>query len=139
MPEPPITAEATIAHAAESDHAEREPTTHRRSRCTRKSASEDSNKVNQPNLTFAETLNSQRLRSGLSRYRLAEFSGISEPYILRLESGEKSNPSRDVVFMLGLALLKGPEEMDIWDVDLLLLSAGYAPLMKRGDTAAASA
>ena len=38
-----------------------------------------------------------------------------------------------------LALLTGTNHMDIWDVDVLLLSAGYAPLRRRGDTAPASA
>ena len=90
-------------------------------------------------MSFATTLKELRLRSGRSRYRLAQDTGLSEPYILRLESGERSNPSRDVVLMIGLALLKGSELMDIWDIDVLLLSAGYAELRRRGDTAAASA
>ena len=89
--------------------------------------------------SFGETLESLRQKSGRSRYRLADYSGLSQAYLLRLERGERSNPSRDVVLMLGLGLLKGSEAMDIWDIDTLLLSAGYAPLMKRGDTAAASA
>ena len=92
-----------------------------------------------PNMSFAATLKELRLRAGRSRYWLAQDTGLSEPYLLRLESGERSNPSRDVVLMLGLALLKGSEDMDIWDVDVLLLSAGYAPLRRRGDTATASA
>ena len=84
-------------------------------------------------MTFGGTLTDLRLKSGRSRYRLAQYCGLSEPYLLRLESGERCNPSRDVVLMLGLALLKGSEALDIWDVDVLLLSAGYAELRKRGD------
>ena len=84
-------------------------------------------------MSFGETLKSLRLRSGRSRYRLAQYCGITEAYILRLESGERANPSRDVVLMLGLALLKGSEALDIWDVDVLLLSAGYAELQRRGE------
>ncbi len=90
-------------------------------------------------MSFAETLKRFRLRSGRSKYRIAQYCGITEAYILRLENGERSNPSRDVVLMLGLALLKGSESLDIWDIDVLLLSAGYAPLRRRGDTATASA
>lgn len=90
-------------------------------------------------MSFAATLKELRLRAGRSRYRLAQDTGLSEPYILRLESGERNNPSRDVVLMLGLALLKGSEALDIWDIDLLLLAASYAPLRRRGDTASASA
>jgi transcriptional regulator with XRE-family HTH domain len=89
-------------------------------------------------MSFGETLKSLRLRSGRSRYRLAQYCGITEAYILRLEKGERSNPSRDVVLMLGLALIKGSEALDIWDVDVLLLSAGYAELRRRGDVRSAT-
>ena len=73
-------------------------------------------------------LKSLRVRSGQSRYRLADYSGITQSYILRLESGEKSNPSRKVVIKLGLSLLKGSDALEIWEIDVLLLSAGYAEL-----------
>ena len=137
--EPPITAEVITAYTPESVHAGGKPMTHRRPGFARQSVFEDSNAIKQSNMSFGETLKCLRLRSGRSRYRLAQYCGISEPYILRLESGERANPSRDVVLMLGLALQKGSEDMDIWDVDVLLLSAGYAPLRRRGDTAPASA
>ena len=84
-------------------------------------------------MSFGETLKGLRMKSGRSRYSIARYCGITEAYILRLENGERSNPSRDVVLMLGLALIKGSEGMNIWDVDLLLLSAGYAELRRRGD------
>ncbi|MCH7843303.1 MAG: helix-turn-helix domain-containing protein [Chloroflexi bacterium] len=123
---PPITAEANSAHAAGSVQIEREPTTRRRSRSVRQLVTEDSNAIKQSNMSFGETLESLRLRSSQSRYRLAESSGISEPYILRLESGEMSNPSREVVIKLGLSLIKGSKALEIWEFDVLLLSAGYA-------------
>ena len=84
-------------------------------------------------MTFAETLKRLRSQAGKSRYRLAQYSGINEPYILRLERGERSNPSRDVVLMLGFALVANSDAITIWDIDELLLSAGYAPLKRRGE------
>lgn len=84
-------------------------------------------------MTFGETLQKLRLKAGKSRYRLAQFTGLSQAYVLKLESGEKSNPSRDVVLMLGLALVAGSEALGMPDIDTLLLYAGYAPLRKRGD------
>ena len=134
-----ITAEESSVYTEESVIPESKPTTHRRSRSARQLVSEVSNAVKRSDASFGETLINLRQKSSLSRYRLAQYCGISEPYILRLESGERANPSRDVVLMLGMALQKGSEDMEIWDVDVLLLSAGYAPLMKRGDTLAASA
>ena len=34
--------------------------------------------------------------------------------------------------MLGLALVENSDSVAIWDIDGLLLSAGYAPLRRRG-------
>ena len=84
-------------------------------------------------MTFGDTLRTLRSKSGKSRYRLAQYSGLNEAYILRLESGERNNPSRDVVLMLGFALVEGSGSVGIWDIDALLLSAGYAPLRRRGE------
>jgi transcriptional regulator with XRE-family HTH domain len=89
-------------------------------------------------MTFAETLTKLRVKGGKSRYRLAQYTGLSQAYLMRLESGERANPSRDVVLMLGLALVENSDSVTIWDVDDLLLSAGYAPLRKRGEIGIAS-
>ena len=70
---------------------------------------------------FAETLKRLRIKSGKSRYKFAQYSELSEPYILRLESGERANPSRDVVVRLGMALAHGVSSIEIWDMDALLL------------------
>ena len=63
---------------------------------------------------------------------LARFSGLSEAYILRLETGQRRNPSRDVVIMLALSLVRASDTFELWDIDELLTSASYAPLRKRG-------
>ena len=89
-------------------------------------------------MNFAETLKKLRKRASKSRYRLAQYSDLNQAYILRLESGARGNPSRDVVIMLGLALVEGSDSVAIWDIDELLMSAEYAPLRKRGDAGARS-
>jgi transcriptional regulator with XRE-family HTH domain len=89
-------------------------------------------------MTFGETLKKFRTAAGKSRYRLAQYSGINEAYILRLERGERANPSRDVVLMLGFALVESSDSVGIWDIDDLLLSAGYAPLRRRGNIGVAA-
>jgi len=89
-------------------------------------------------MNFGDTLKKLRMRACKSRYRLAQYSGVNQAYILRLESGEKGNPSRDVVLMLALALVESADSVDIWDIDELLMAAEYAPLQKRGDRAASS-
>jgi hypothetical protein len=84
-------------------------------------------------MDFASTLDTLRRKSGTTCYRLAKWSGLSEAYIYRLERRQRVGPTRDVVIMLGLALVRNGCAVEIWDVDELLLSAGYAPLRRRGE------
>jgi DNA-binding XRE family transcriptional regulator len=83
---------------------------------------------------FSVLLKRTRDKAGKSRYSLAQFSGVDEAYILRLESGERQNPSRDVVVKLGLALVFDSRAVTLDDVNSLLLAATYAPLLGRGET-----
>jgi len=85
-------------------------------------------------MNFGEKLMKLRMRAGKSRYRLAKYSGLNQAYILRLERGDRRNPSRDIVLMLGLALVENSDSVALWDIDELLMSAEYAPLRRRGDT-----
>ena len=84
-------------------------------------------------MDFASTLAALRRKSGTTCYRLSQWSGLSEPYLYRLENRERAGPSRDVVIMLGIALARTGPALEIWDIDELLLSAGYAPLRRRGE------
>ena len=83
---------------------------------------------------FSLLLKRLRERSNKSRYKLAQFSGVTEAYLLRLESGERQNPSREMVMKLAFALVAGSSEVALNDVNELLLAAGYAPLRSRGDS-----
>lgn len=84
-------------------------------------------------MTFGETLKNLRSKSGKSRYRLAQYSGLDEAYVLRLESGQRQNPSRDTVMKLCLALVSSSDVVNLRDVNALLLAGGYAPLRSRGE------
>ncbi len=83
---------------------------------------------------FGRCLQELRHKAAKSRYRLAQYTGLNESYLLRLESGEKRQPSRDVALMLALALASGSDQVSLYDVEELLLSAGYAPLLRRGQS-----
>jgi len=80
---------------------------------------------------FAETLIRLRKKAGASRYRLALWTGLSETYLMRLERGERLSPSRDVVMMLAMALVRTSPAVSTDDVNELLLSAGCAHLRPR--------
>lgn len=49
-------------------------------------------------------LRAERQRAGLSLARLAEETGMSKTYLLRLESDEEANPSLDVLTKVASAL-----------------------------------
>ena len=83
---------------------------------------------------FSLILRRLRERSKKSRYRLAQFTGANEAYLHRLESGERQNPSREMVMKLALALVADSSSVTLEDVNDLLLSAGYAPLLGRGES-----
>ncbi len=82
---------------------------------------------------FAIHLKSLREKSGKSRYAIARYAELDEAYLLRLESGARRNPSRDAVIKIGLALVSGTTKITRHDIDRLLVSAGYLPLMGRGE------
>ena len=84
-------------------------------------------------LDFASALKRLRLKAGKSRYKLAQWTGLSEAYLLRLENGERTNPSRDVVMLISLGLAWNCQAIDLYDIEELMLSAGYAPLRRRGE------
>lgn len=79
---------------------------------------------------FSELLQDLRQRAKKSRYELHKVTGLDQAYLKRLEDGEKTNPSRETVLMLGFALVRGNEAIHIGDIDELLLAAGYAPLRR---------
>ena len=85
-------------------------------------------------MSFAETLKRLRIKAGKSRYRLWEFSGLDQSYIARLENGKKDCPSRTTVILLGMALLRNSDQIDLSDIEELLLAADFAPLRKRDFT-----
>ena len=82
-------------------------------------------------MSFAETLKRLRTKAGKSRYQLWKFSGIDQSYIAKLENGDKVNPSRSTVVLLGMGLLHACDEIDLSDIEELLLAADFAPLRKR--------
>ena len=83
-------------------------------------------------MRFSEVFKTLRQRARKSKYRVAQYSGIDQSYILRLETGERANPSRDVVLMLALALVYDSDSVGIHDVEELLMAAGYVPFRRRG-------
>ncbi len=90
--------------------------------------------------TFAECLNRFRERAAMSVRQLAAEAYLTNPFVSRLvnwdvdllnprlnyrREREERHPSRDTVLRLAIAL-----RLSITETDELLLSAGYAPLVR---------
>ena len=82
---------------------------------------------------FSKILKDLMDKSEKTRYRLARSSGVDEAYIFRLESGERRNPTRDLVVKLGMGLMHNSSAVSVDDVNELLLAAEYSPLRGRGE------
>ena len=83
---------------------------------------------------FGMALRRLREQSRKSRYNLTQFTGVNESYLLRLESGERQNPTRNLVIKLGLALVANSSKISMHEVNELLLTAGHSPLRSRGES-----
>ena len=83
-------------------------------------------------MSFAQHFTKLRRKSGKSKYAIAQYTGIDQAYLSRLESGEKAHPSREIVLTIAFALASESDTLSISDIDDLLMSAEYAPLRKRG-------
>ena len=65
------------------------------------------------------------LRSGKHQAQVARDAWLDESYVSRLLSGERSNPSREAIILLGGWGLG----LAVEEVDELLLAADYKPLV----------
>jgi len=82
---------------------------------------------------FALLLKQLRNKAKKSRYAVAQYTGLDQAYLLRLETGERKKPSKEAVLMIALGLVQGSMDIDIYDVNELLHAAGYSPLETRGN------
>ena len=68
-----------------------------------------------------------RKNANLSTWKLAELAYVDHRYLYRLERGEKTHPSRDILIRLGRELVNYSKLFDEDHVDRILKAAGYPP------------
>jgi transcriptional regulator with XRE-family HTH domain len=66
-----------------------------------------------------------RFRKNKHQAQIARDSWLDESYVSRLISGERSNPSRDALILLGAFGL----ELPVHELDEILMAADYKPLV----------
>ena len=79
---------------------------------------------------FAETFSKLLEKSGVSCYRVGTFIGLDQAYLSRLRSGERYNPSPEVIMRIGLALMRLSDKITMYDVENLLNSVGRSLRIK---------
>lgn len=78
-------------------------------------------------MTIAEKLRFLRTSKGISQYRLAKLSGVSQPGINKIENGLRNNPSADTLSKLAKAL--DVQISEFYSDDELCLKEPEAPYM----------
>lgn len=66
--------------------------------------------------------------TGLSCYRITQFTNLDEGYLSRLKSGEKQNPSAETLMKICLALTHYSEQVTIHDMNQLFKATGRSIL-----------
>ena len=66
--------------------------------------------------------------SGVTCYQISEFTGLNQPYLSRLRSGEKQNPSPETIMKISLALTHYSYKIKLHDIQKLFKSVGRSLL-----------
>lgn len=70
-------------------------------------------------------------KTGVSCYKIAQYSQLDEGYLSRLRKGRMHNPGTESIIRIALALVHYSEEIGIDDVEELLQSRSLSILTKR--------
>jgi transcriptional regulator with XRE-family HTH domain len=84
---------------------------------------DDGRDIDDPATTFGELLSCLRLAAGLSQNGLGREASVNASYVNRLERGERTTPTREVILALARALGATAAERD-----RLLWLTGYLPV-----------
>ena len=79
---------------------------------------------------FPEVLNQLVNKSGVSCYKIAQFSGLNEAYLSRLKHGEKRNPSIETLMAISFSLVHFSNMIDLHDIHELFKAADRYPPMR---------
>ncbi len=82
---------------------------------------------------FSEQFTRLLEKSGVSSYAVNKFTGIDEAYLSRLKSGEKNNPSPEIIIRIALALVHYSEKITMSDIEHLFKSAGRSIRREKTD------
>ena len=78
------------------------------------------------NYQFTEELSRLLDKSGVSCYKICQFSHVDQGYLSKLKNGEKNNPSPEIVMRIALAIVHYRDNVTIADIEKLFRSTGHS-------------
>ena len=73
---------------------------------------------------FAEVFSKLITKSGVSCYRIYQFTHLDQAYLGRLKTGERKNPSPETIVKIGLAFCHFNDKIKISEIEVLFKSVG---------------
>ena len=81
-------------------------------------------------MSFARTLRHLIKKAKTRPYELSSLASIDYKHVIRLTTGNASNPQRDTIVWLGQSLLDLSGKITLDDIDKLLTAAGKGALRR---------
>ena len=63
-------------------------------------------------------------KSGVTCYKISQYTHLDQGYLSRLQNGGQNNPSPETIVKIGLALCHFSDKITIHDIEKLLYSTG---------------
>ena len=73
---------------------------------------------------FSKAFDKVLAETGVSCYKISQYSGLDEGYLSRLKSGLKDNPSPETIIKICIAIANYSKETKLHDLEALFNSTG---------------
>ena len=80
---------------------------------------------------FAEVFSRLLEKSGVTNYKVSQYTGINEGYLSRLKKGVKENPSPEVLVKISLALVHFSQDIKLHHIEDLFNAVGKSLLTNK--------
>ena len=73
---------------------------------------------------FSRVLSHLLEKTGVTCYKIAQYTGLDQGYLSCLKNGKKNNPSPEVVVRISVALARFGNDIEMYDIEDLFNSIG---------------
>ncbi len=83
---------------------------------------------------FSKVFSDLTEKFGVKRSRISQYTHLDQPYLGRLKSGEKNNPSPETVIKISLALVHYSEDISLSDIERLFKATGRSIVTRKNQS-----